>query len=103
MVAGRTNRFKPVRRKKGRKKVTTYIYEWLDANYVETRQEKENLLKSVQEACESGQFSTKRKGFALFVEGGSDLILQLVSERARFAFIREVEGIEVARDLEEEC
>ena len=83
--------------------MSTHFYEWFDVNDVETRQEKENLLKSVQEECKAGHFVTIRKCCRLFVDGGAGVILQLVSETARFAFIREVERIEAAGDLEEDC
>ena len=70
MIAWRPDRLKPVRRRKRIKKVSTHFYEWFDVNDVETRQEKENLLKSVQEECKAGHFVTIRKGCRLFVDGG---------------------------------
>jgi hypothetical protein len=82
---------------------TTNFEEWLDANIQDTQAEADDLLVSVSNITEEGDFTTKRKGIGFLVKGPSPVDLLLVNEKARQAFIAEVKKMYKALLTDEEA
>ena len=74
---------------------------WLDSINIETQDEKDDLIESIENVCDTGSFNTKRNGNEFFVQGWTDETLLLPTERAKAAFIKRVKQIDVPDDLEE--
>ena len=66
---------------------------WLDAIILETQEEADDLLDSIQNITAAGNFTTTRKKGRFHVEGPGPDMLLLVNEKARSAFIAEVKKI----------
>jgi hypothetical protein len=82
---------------------TTDFEEWLDTIILDTQAEADDLLYSVGSVTEAGDFITKRKGIGFVVESPGIVKLLLVNEKARQAFIAEVETMYNALQTEEQA
>jgi hypothetical protein len=71
--------------------ITTDIAGWLDENEPEDEQERADLLASIRNAEEKGNYATVKKGGRLLLTGWGELTLALANEKAKARLIREVE------------
>jgi hypothetical protein len=68
---------------------------WLDAIILETQEEAGDLLDSVRNITEAGNYTTTRRTGRFYVKGPGPDTLLLANEKARTAFIAELERIYV--------
>jgi len=66
---------------------------WIDGIILETQEEADDLINSVRNVTTAGDFTTTKKKGMFFVTGPGVDTLPLASEKARSAFIAEVERI----------
>jgi hypothetical protein len=71
--------------------LTTDIAAWLDENEPEDEQDRADLLASVRNVEEKGNYVAVKKGGRLLVTGWGELTLALANEKAKARLIREVE------------
>ncbi len=71
--------------------ITTDIAAWLDENEPEDEQDRADLLASVRNVEEKGNYLAVKKGGRLLVTGWGELTLALANEKAKARLIREVE------------
>ena len=74
---------------------------WLNSINIETQDEKDDLIESIVNVCDTCSFNTKREGSKLFVKGWIGEILLLPSEKAKADFLKQVEQVDVPDDPEE--
>ena len=71
--------------------ITTDIAAWLDENEPEDEQDRADILASVRNVEEKGNYVAVKKGGRLLVTGWGELTLALANEKAKARLIREVE------------
>ena len=78
---------------------TTDIAGWLDENDPEDEQDRADLLASIRNVEENGNYAATKKGGRLLVTGWGDLTLALADETAKARLIREVEILRFDDDV----
>jgi hypothetical protein len=73
---------------------TTDIAGWLDENEPEDEQDRADLLSSVRNVEEKGNYAATKQGGRLLVVGWGEETLVLANEKARARLIREVENLQ---------
>jgi hypothetical protein len=82
--------------------VTMDFEDWLDTIDLKTEAEQQDLINSVQNVTDAGEFSTTRIGDRFFVKSWTgDTKLLLSTDNVRLAFVAKVMKVKVLDDLEE--
>jgi hypothetical protein len=79
--------------------ITADIAGWLDENEPEDEQDRADLLASIGNVEEKGNYATIKKGGRLLVKGWGDLTLALATATAKARLIREVELLRFDDDV----
>jgi hypothetical protein len=78
---------------------TTDIAGWLDENEPEDEQDRADLLASIRNVEENGNYAVTKKGGRLLVTGWGELTVALANETAKARLIREVEILRFDDDV----
>ena len=87
--------------KNAKKDFTTSFEDFLDSNDIESQEEKEDLENAVLKRTESGNFKCWEQNGQIFVEGWSDVILRIASEKAKNQFVRRIRVLPIEDDIDE--
>jgi hypothetical protein len=79
--------------------ITSDIADWLDENEPEDEQDRADLLASIRDVEEKGNYATMKKAGRLLVKGWGDLTLALANATAKARLIREVELLRFDDDV----
>ena len=79
----------------------TDLDSWLSNNEPNDEEEKDQLIRSLNDISEEGSYRVTSRNGQYFVYGWSDDVLRLYNEEKRLKFIAMVEEVKVEDELEE--